>query len=44
MYVPQIPDPHLYRLQDDLNGQCLVAHPETMKKIIATLEADNDGR
>jgi len=43
MYTPRIPDPSLYKMSDMLDGQCFVMHPETLKKILKIMEANNDG-
>ncbi len=41
MYTPRIPDPHIYKMSDMLDGQCLVMHPETLKRVVE-IEADFD--
>ncbi len=43
MYAPQIPDPHIYKMSDMLDGQCFVMHPETLKRVVEVMEADDNG-
>lgn len=44
MYVPRLPDPHLYRIQDHLDGQAILGHPETVKDVLTIIEARNNAR
>jgi hypothetical protein len=43
MFTPQIPDPHIYKMSDMLDGQCFVMHPETLKRVVEVMEADDNG-
>ena len=38
IYTPQLPDPSVYRMSDMLDGQCLVMHPETLKKVVEVIK------
>jgi hypothetical protein len=43
MFTPQIPDPHIYKMSDMLDGQCFVMHPETLKRVVKVMEAEDNG-
>ncbi len=42
-YTPRIPDPGFYRMSDMLDGQCVVMHPETAKRVLEIIEAEDNG-
>lgn len=39
MYVPQLPDPHLYKIEDEFDGQLLMGHPETLHDLGEIVDA-----
>jgi len=43
MYTPRIPDPHIYKMSDMLDGQCFVMHPETLKRVVEIEGTDDNG-